>query len=365
MTDRNERTHLSVQTGTPKEKFNLWGYDRGAYLERSLYREMRRKVPVIDAAITKIRRLVGAFRIESGDTALDRRIAKFTGEVRTGAFGTGMDEFIGTFLEEMLTNGTAVGEIVVKDGHIAALYNTNLDDIVFREEGPLDVKICRIRNGEAEECRYPQLLLASALNPEPGKSTGVSMLRGLPFISDTLMKIYESVGNNWERLGNVRFAVSCAQDGSIYAPDRARMIADEWQKAMRKDSVSDFIAVGDVSIKAIGADISLPDSEVPVRQLLEQIVAKLGIPPFLLGFSWSSTERMSSQQADILTSELEYYRRMLNPVIKKVVKVWMALENAGDRSFEIIWDDITMQDESQHAAAELSLARAEKIRSEI
>ena len=33
------------------------------------------------------------------------------------------------------------------------------------------------------------------------------------------------------------------------------------------------------------------------RQMLEQLVAKTGLPPFLLGLSWSSTERMSAQQA--------------------------------------------------------------------
>lgn len=62
------------------------------------------------------------------------------------------------------------------------------------------------------------------------------------------------------------------------------------------------------------------DSDIPVRQLLEQIVAKLGLPPFLLGLSWSSTERMSSQQADILTSELEAYRRLLNPMLEQFAR---------------------------------------------
>ena len=69
-------------------------------------------------------------------------------------------------------------------------------------------------------------------------------------------------------------------------------------------SVRDFVAVGDVEIKVIGADGQILDSEVPVRQILEQLVAKTGLPPFLLGLSWSSTERMSKQQADLLTSEL-------------------------------------------------------------
>ena len=59
-----------------------------------------------------------------------------------------------------------------------------------------------------------------------------------------------------------------------------------------------------MGIKVIGADNQVLDSQVPVRQMLEQIVAKLGVPPFLLGLSWSTTERMSAQQADLLTSEL-------------------------------------------------------------
>ena len=49
---------------------------------------------------------------------------------------------------------------------------------------------------------------------------------------------------------------------------------------MKSGSVKDFVAVGDVDIKVIGADNQIPDSEIPVREMLEQIVAKLGIPPF-------------------------------------------------------------------------------------
>ena len=96
--------------------------------------------------------------------------------------------------------------------------------------------------------------------------------------------------------------------GKLNAGDRAGQLAKEWSRAMHGPGVSDFVAVGDVQIKAIGADGQQMDSEVPVRQMLEQIVAKMGIPPFLLGLSWSSTERMSSQQADMLTSELTAYR---------------------------------------------------------
>ena len=90
-------------------------------------------------------------------------------------------------------------------------------------------------------------------------------------------------------------------------------------QAGRQGAVRDFVAVGDVDIKVIGADSQVLDSEVPVRQILEQLIARTGIPPFLLGLSWSSTERMSAQQADLLTSEITAIRRSLEPAVRRGV----------------------------------------------
>ena len=126
------------------------------------------------------------------------------------------------------------------------------------------------------------------------------------------------------------------------------------------ESVSDFVAVGDVNIRVIGSDNQILDSEVPVRQMLEQMAAKLGIPPFLLGLSWSSTERMSSQQADILTSELESYRRLINPAIGRICRLWLILQG-WEPEFTICWDNITLQDEVDLADARLKNAQAAEI----
>ena len=110
----------------------------------------------------------------------------------------------------------------------------------------------------------------------------------------------------------------------------------------------DFVAVGDVDIQVIGADAPVLDSEVPVRQILEQVVAKTGIPPFMLGLSWSSTERMSSQQADMLTTEITAIRRM----------------HGYTCGFEVLWEDVNLQDEVEDARAALYLEQARKLRLE-
>jgi hypothetical protein len=329
--------------------------------ERRLYAALREAVPVIDAALDKIVRLIGSFAVTCIDKNAEYDLNHFLQNVKVNSMEAGIQSFLNSYLSQLLTYGNAVGEMVVSDGAISALYNAGLDDVELKAVSPLQIDVYRRETGGSVKAKYPELVFCSALNPPAGSAEGVSLLHGLPFVSNILVQIYNTIGVNWERLGNLRFAVtykptSDAADRA-YAKERAQQIAGEWSRAMQKGSVSDFVAVGDVSIKAIGADNQILDSEVPARQMLEQIVAKLGLPPFLLGLSWSSTERMSSQQSDILTSELETYRRLLNPVINRICSMWLRL-NGCDRRFAVSWDDITLQDATDLANARLLNARA-------
>lgn len=332
-----------------------------------LYRELRKAVPVIDAAIGKLIRLLGDFRLECADETAQRSLDSFIENVRVGGVGIGLKQFINSYFDQLLTFGTAVGEIVLTaDGReIAALYNAPVDAVELKTDGnPLDVRICAKGIGLSREVEHPELICISLLNPDPGSLKGNSILSGLPFVSEILMKIFDSVGQNFERAGNVRFAVTYrppASASTMNSKQRVEEIAAEWSRAMRdKGRVCDFISVGDVAVKAIGADNQILDCDVPVRHILEQIVAKLSVPPFLLGLSWSTTERMSSQQADILTSELDYYRSLLTPVLLKIARIY--LNCAGlDPQVGIVWNNISLQDETELASARLDNARAAQI----
>ena len=208
------------------------------------------------------------------------------------------------------------------------------------------------------------MLFRSALNPDAGEIFGNSILKGLPFMSDILMKIYSSIGKNFERMGNLRFAVTYNPGNDLidrsFAKERAEQIAAEWSNAVNSSEVRDFVAVGDVNIRVIGADNQIIDSEIPVRQILEQILSKLSLPPFMLGLSWSTTERMSTIQADVLTTELWSYRRLLTPVIEKICDMFLRTLGNGD-GVTVIWDDITLQDSLDEAKARLYLAQAKAV----
>lgn len=345
---------------------DLRNYSPITSYEKHLYKSLREAVPIIDAAIYKIIRLVGGFKAECGDIRVENMLNGFLKNVRVNSCQTGIESFVSSYLEQLLTYGTAVGEVVLDSSgnEVAALYNASLDDVeLSAENNPFDVQVCTLSDsGERIPVKYPELVLCSAIMPEAGKIYGTSVLKGLPFVSDILLKILNATGTNWERIGNIRFAVTYKPSESDrgFSKERAMQIASEWSKAMKSREPKDFVSVGDVSIKVIGADNQIPDSQVPVRQILEQIVAKLSIPPFLLGLSWSSTEKMSSQQADILTSELEYYRRVLETAIRKICGIYLKIHGIN-RNFDIVWDNINLQDEVELAKARLYSAQAEEI----
>ena len=269
----------------------------------------------------------------------------------------------------MLFRSRGVGEIVpAADGRdIAAVLCADVDRIEIREgDSPLDFALC-VRDGLGP-VRVPErqeLLLFTPFQPEAGAPYGASMLRSMPFLTGILMKIFQAVGKNWERMGNVRFAVVCKGEDAA-ARERCDLVAREWSAAMRAGrdgAVRDFVCAGDVDIRVIGADNQALDSEVPVRQILEQLVAKTGIPPFLLGLSWSSTERMSSQQADILTSEIAAIRRSLEPVVERICELWLRLKGFDER-VEVDWLDVDLQDEESEARAALYRAQARAVEEE-
>ena len=349
----------------------LRGYLPAGIGEERIYQELREAIPVLDAAVGKLVRLTGGFQVKCRNAAAQERLEGFLQRMPCGHGQVGINSFLAGYLDSMLTYGRAVGELVVSGGRLRAVCWGDVTALRIEEgDNPLETVIWGPdEQGRLRPLPFQQLLLFTALNPEPAHPDGVSMFRGMPFLADILMKIYQTIGTNWERAGNVRYSVICKggeELDPVMAQERGRQMAQEWVKAMedsKNGTVRDFVAVGDVEIKVIGGEAPILDSQVPVRQILEQLIAKTGLPPFLLGLNWSTTERMSTQQADILTSELWALRRTVEPAVQKICRTYLALEGLDNR-VEILWDDISLQDITEESKADLYRAQAEKARAE-
>ena len=339
--------------------------------EFSLYRAIREAVPVVDAAILKLVRLSGGLRVLCEDQGAQAGLNEFLRTVPAGWNQRGIQAFLDSYLNCLLTCGRAVGEIVLsRDGReIAAVLCGDVSSIQVKENGsPLDILLAvKESTGESRVLPRQELLLFTPYHPSPENPYGVSLLHSMPFLANVLLKIYQTLGANWERAGNVRFAVTYKPGeeewNSGRLRERSRELARGWSEAMqstRAGAVRDFVAVGDVEIKVIGAECSIPDCQAPVRLLIEQLISQTGIPPFLLGLTWSSTERMSSQQADIMTSELTALRRTLTPVVEKVCTMWLRM-HGYDCPFQLEWEEINLQDQVEEAKAALYRQQARKL----
>ncbi|MBR5534815.1 MAG: serine/threonine protein phosphatase [Ruminiclostridium sp.] len=373
---RREVTPSAVQMGrSDRHPFRLVdGYIPLCQPEFSLYRSIREAIPVVDAAILKLVRLTGGVSVACRDKGAERELNEFLRTVPAGWNQRGIQAFLDGYLDCLLTCGRAVGEIVpARDGReIAAVLCGNVSDIEVKEEGsPLEILLAlRKPDGTTQVLPRQDLLLFTPYSPSPENPYGVSLLHSMPFLSGILLKIYQTLGANWERAGNVRFAVvyKPGEEGldSRRLQERSELLAQRWSEAMqstRSGAVRDFVATGDVEIKVIGAECEMPDCQAPVRLIIEQLIAQTGIPPFLLGLNWSSTERMSSQQADIMTSELTALRRTLTPVVERVCRLWLRM-HGYDCPFQVEWEEINLQDQVEEARAELYRQQAARLERE-
>lgn len=335
--------------------------------ENRLFDQIRQAVPIVDAAISKLIRLVGPFSVECDDRQIQKELDLFCRNVQVGPASVGIEQFLCCYLDNLLTYGNAAGEMIPTWGGdgVGALCNIPLKRIlVKRGEEPTGMQFYSYPDGVTEQpVEHPERIVFSALNPAAGEVRGRSLLSGLPFVTSILLNIYQSIGQNFERMGNLRFAVTYHPQGNVdgaYAREIAQEMAQQWSQTMDTEQTRDFVAVGDVGIRVIGADNQVIDSQIPVRQMLEQIVAKLGLPPFVLGLSWSTTERMSQQQAEILASELESYRQLLTSVILKVCRYHLALKGLGGE-IQVKWKPVSITDEVEQARAQLLQAQARQI----
>ncbi len=364
---------VQLQAGRPGARHpfhSLDGYIPLGDPAFALYRAIREAVPVVDAAILKLVRLAGGLVARCDDPRAEEALNQFLATVPTGRNQQGIQSFLDCYLDSLLTCGRAVGEIVL-DGagsDIAAVLCGNVETVEIEELSPLSLQLWqREETGARRKLPYQELLLFTPYQPTPENPYGTSLLHAMPFLSNILLTIFQSLGSNWERAGNLRYSVvykpgEDSLDAGL-AQSRAQQLASEWSAAMQSSkhgAVRDFVSVGDVDIRVIGAEANIPDCQVPIRLLIEQLVAKTGIPPFMLGLNWSTTERMSAQQADIMTSELTALRRTLTPPLEKLCRFWLRLHGMNPQVC-IDWDEINLQDGVEEARAMLYRQQARRL----
>lgn len=216
----------------------------------------------------------------------------------------------------------------------------------------------------------PRLMLTAVHDLRVDDPQGKSALFGLPFVAEIYTKLFTSLRHTWERFGtptyHVQYKPPTGQGGlsdptgaksTQYVSSMVAGLRNVVASRMQGD-IKDIGTSGEVEIKVLGAEGETLDISVPSRVIAEQIIAKFGIPPMLLGLSWSSTERMSAVQASLLSEMIDELRLRIEPELRYLFRLRQLL-TGGSQEFDIAWDAPTLLDEMETARAKLFDAQGE------
>jgi hypothetical protein len=118
-----------------------------------------------------------------------------------------------------------------------------------------------------------------------------------------------------------------------------------------------------VTCEVLGARGQVLEFETTARKFAEEITSKTGIPPFMLGLSWSTTERMSTSQAKLLTEVIDAGRHLLTPALEQLITLHLKLTNRRGK-FTLKWPEVSLMDLVDTARAAWMQQQADAIKIE-
>jgi hypothetical protein len=269
----------------------------------------------------------------------------------------GLSAWLDDLLGQALTYGFAVGEPEIAAGRngVPRLWSYNSPSIGFRSDAAGALEVVQRGVGAGDRTLNRDLIARVTHSPEGCDPNGESMFFALPLFCQAFLDIMYAYRATWRRNGvpiyhiNVRLDETVSDpDGEIAAQVRAGA-EDAWNEAMRSQvldgKAKDFFSVGDVTVTAIGADAVAMDIQVGNRAMTEHVVSATGIPPFLFGFQWSTTERLSGVQADLLTETIKCLRREAEGALLHVGRLHLRLQGRAEANrVSLRWPDVSMAD---------------------
>lgn len=335
-----------------------------------LYEALRRAIPPLDGGIGSYISLDGILRVEGENAALVAEVREWMESVPVNDAERGLQAIYSGLGNEVYEQGHAVAEWIA-DARGRDIVGFRLADskgvryqrtteglavhyaapgapFYSRGDGTGDAE--RIMRGttaygtlttnQMRELGFERLdtsrLIYAVHEPEAGNPYGTSLLRSIEFVSTILLTIQSATSQSWSRYGdpplNVKYKTA---NPKIDAPElerRKQAIAKNIAATMdakRKGNSVDFVnALGrddDITIEVIGASGNALEIEMPSRHMLEQILAKLRLPSWMLGFQWNTSDRASDGQVEMALGAAKVRFEARRPYLQDIVATLLRL----------------------------------------
>ncbi len=343
-----------------------WSDVFGSWQPRSkspwLLEAMREALPVLDGGIGRLVTMDGIIEVEGGNDKLVQEIETWMRNVPVNDLECGYQAFYAGQGAEHYEQGIGVGEFVYDakgrdviglrvadskgigfvrgEDRMHVFYRAPAADRDWRPDGLGTVEsllrgnvrgdaITVLRGNGYVELDPSQCVFALH-RPEADNPYGTSVLRSMPFVAQLLLKMENASGRSWERFGDPPFHVHYStKNRKISADDalkRSQLIASDLAKALSAkargnsmDLATAAAADDDVKVDVIGASGVALEIEMPARHMLEQIVAGFGLPPWMLGITWSQAAGIGEQQSVVVLQESQTRFALRQPGLERPI----------------------------------------------
>jgi len=335
--------------------------------------KIREAIPMIDAAILRLKDLVGFPEVEASER-VKRDIDVFLRDLPVNRIQFGGETWLRSHLDNAYTFGRAHTEILLTADRrdVFGLVEVYTPTCGLRPTfDGFAVNVVQYQYGGGVPLTLvPELLLTSVHDFRGDDPNGNSLIASLPFVSQILIKMYDSMRQQWERFGTPNLWINWeppdtwndpegTQSAAILAPMQQALYQSDVDRANGK--IRHFWTTGKIGLQVMGAQGEVLEFETTARHFAEQIDAKTGIPPFMLGFSWSSTERMSTAQAKVLTEVIQASRMMVEPQIRQLITLHQRLTGRTG-PFSLVWPEVSLIDLIDQARAEWMTQQSDQIK---
>ncbi len=407
------------------EAFNNWRFRK---ISGDFYEVLREAIPFFDSAIRRLISLNGTLKIIGDKQALVKTLEDFCLNVPVNDMQKGMHAFRQNSWNETFEQGLAISEFVTtpdlsdiagikvadskyitfrldKDGRSVPWYRYPL---AFASTYPIAGTSGGAFGNANQVYTDPSQLMHHILNPRYGMPVvingwneiplnmanklyfsidnensdpyGTPLFRSTEFCASILATLQTSMKNTADRFGDPVFHAHYSGNSKSENAETRRTKLEETISrvlgAKRRGMSGDIVTAGGadskVEIKVVGHEGQLFQYEIPTRHALEGLVSKTGLPAWMLGIYWSTTERMATLEVETVLqdakirqlTEIPETMRLLSTVLKLRGYKWqtttLSPDIPGDWGF--YYETPNLHDIVAQAQAEFLKAQARMMR---
>lgn len=335
-------------------------------------------IPALKRSVAILSGFAGVPEFDLGNEKASDEFNRWTQEVPYGFVSIGLSQWIKDHIAQLLVYGYAVGEASIAPGRseIDRVWSYSSPQIGFRTPDATGRLIVVQNQSYLGSVGLKELsdetTLTTTHDARGSNPYGESLFWSIPSVCQLWMDILHATRATWRRSGIPTFHVNWRPPEGLNDPQGAisetvmRAMESGFNEAMRSqvmDGIAkDFYTTGEAAVTVIGADGQLIDLQVSKRAIVEEIVVGTGIPPFLFGYQWATTERLSQQQAEMLTETINDLRREVSGALRKLALLRLRLAGIRATAVNLVWPTISLQDALEQARAAVSRAQAESVR---